>query len=198
MEKDNTNLVEKNSAGKMADNAVKKGFNLSFRMKKIVNLVIIALVFVCFACSLIGSFDVKSSKYIIGIGTSLSMLIALALMIYRIFIITFNKDWTRKELIWQALMFALFGFIILGWIWSTILSTTQYDLFLNEYEQIKARNPNEQYILLVNGSDQFNVLKAGDWILVIATGAAVFSQTFYNTFGMKQPTLQDNKQNLNK
>lgn len=158
-----------------------KLLNINDKGMKILNIIIVAFAFGLFACAIIGGFDAKATKYAIGIGVGLVQFVVLGLLLYRLLVIHFQNKWSKKEIVWQSVLFGLWVFVFIWWIWSTIATVQAYNEVVTYYELKKAKNPS--YSLIVITGIPFVVYKSlvlSLWFIIIKSAMLLFASTFYN------------------
>lgn len=177
---------------------VVKLLNINDKGMKILNILIVAFAFGLFACAIIGSFDAKATKYAIGIGVGLVQFIVLGLLIYRVIVVHYQNKWSKKEIIWQGILFGLWFFGFIWWMWATAATTQAYEQIVLFYDLNKAKNPN--YSLIVMTGVPFELFKSlvlSLWFIVIKIAMLLFASTFYNMM-FNSKMIAENAKKANK
>ncbi|MCV3754173.1 hypothetical protein [Ureaplasma zalophigenitalium] len=163
----------------------------NYKIDRAMNILVVAFAFACFACALIGAWNPEASKWIIGFGAFIMFAATIVVLVLRTIKWMNIHKWTRKEIIWQSVMYSFWGFALFGLLFGLIVTAIRYDDVVIIKQSLGREKAAFIPLTGLSGHAAFGSYLAGLWIMVIGVGAAMFVSVFYN---MAHPVLKESEQ----
>ncbi|MCV3728584.1 hypothetical protein OF376_02245 [Ureaplasma miroungigenitalium] len=163
----------------------------NYKIDRAMNILVVAFAFACFACALIGAWNPEASKWIIGFGAFIMFAATITVLVLRTIKRMNIHKWTRKEIIWQSVMYSFWAFALFGLLFGLIVAAVRYDHVVFIKELLGKQKAGFIPLTGLSGQPGFEAYLAGLWIMVIGIGAAMFVSVFYN---MAHPVLKESEQ----